>query len=597
MPQAFSQIRIKSIDDDAGIITGIATTPTTDRAGDQVLPEGANLTLPLPLLHGHDRKDVVGTVVAATITPEGIEFVAEVAKDVSESIAEVWRRVKAGLIKYVSIGFKPLEYEPTDTGFLFKKWEWLELSLTTVPCNPQAAITSTKAVNTKVITLEKNKMTLAEQIASFEAKRTETLKAMDTLIMKGATLAGQDETDYKAHEAELAEIDKHLERLKAAEARQAAAATPVVGISGTRIEAVKDNAPAGTDFVRYVKALALSRGNPMQAVEIAKSMNLGNRVDTVLKAAVAAGSTTSSAFTALVEPATMASEFIDLLKPAAIIGRLPALRPAPMDIRIPRAVTGTTAFWVGEGKATPVTQMAFGDMQIGSHKIGAIVPFTEELLRRSDPSADAMVRKNLVDTITYYTDLAFVDQSNAGITGVKPASIFNGGTTAAASGTTADKVRADVKAAKKAAIAANQPLDTAAWIMHPNTALALEAMVNATTSVREFPLISAVSGGFFEGLPVVLSTTVPGTDVAGFDVLLVVQGEIFIAEGGLAIDASREASLEMDSAPTHNVGTPTPAQLVSLWQTGSVAIKAIRGVTWTPRRPTATYRISAAKYA
>ena len=39
------------------------------------------------------------------------------------------------------------------------------------------------------------------------------------------------------------------------------------------------------------------------------------------------------------------------------------------------------------------------------------------------------------------------------------------------------------------------------------------------------------------------------------------------------------------------------SQLVSLWQTGAMAIKAIRGITWNRRRPTAVYRISAAKYA
>jgi hypothetical protein len=122
-------------------------------------------------------------------------------------------------------------------------------------------------------------------------------------------------------------------------------------------------------------------------------------------------------------------------------------------------------------------------------------------------------------------------------------------------------------------------------------------MVNVNTSVREFPLINSVTGGFWEGLPVVVSTTVPGDDSNGYDVLLVIQNEVLLAEDGLSIDASREASLEMDSMPAHDSKTPTPAQLVSLWQTGSVAIKALRGITWTRRRPTAVYRISEVKYA
>lgn len=223
--------------------------------------------------------------------------------------------------------------------------------------------------------------------------------------------------------------------------------------------------------------------------------------------------------------------------------------------------------------------------------------FTEELLRRSEPAAEILVRDDLLNAVVQAVDVAFIDQSNAGIAGVKPASIANAATTAAASGVTAAHVRADVKAAYGAFVAANQPIASGVWIMHPSTALSLSMMVNATTGLREFPGVDFVTGGTFEGLPVVLSTNVPGTPVAGYDLILAVQNEILLAEGGLAIDASREASLEMDTAPVHDSKTPTPAQLVSLWQTGAMAIKAIRGITWNRRRPTAVYRVSAAKYA
>lgn len=64
-----------------------------------------------------------------------------------------------------------------------------------------------------------------------------------------------------------------------------------------------------------MKSMALGRGNPMQALEIAKSLNYGSRVENVIKAAVAAGSTTSADFTALIDPAMMTGEFIDLLRP------------------------------------------------------------------------------------------------------------------------------------------------------------------------------------------------------------------------------------------------------------------------------------------
>lgn len=595
MKKAFSQLQIKRFDEAEGIIEGIASTPTTDRVGDIVEPMGAHFNLPLPLHHEHDRKDVVGEVFEATATPQGIEFKARIAKDVSEQIAEVWRRVNGGLIKFVSIGFRATKFEPIAKGFRFTEWTWDELSLTTIPCNPEASITATKAAprNSPITITGNPKMTISEQIASFEAKKASASAGMDQLIVKGMTLQGDDETAYKTLEAEVVEIDKHLARLKDAEARQAKSAAPV----GIKSVHVTENAPAGTDFIRYTKALALARGNPMQALELAKGMGFGARVETVLKAAVAAGSTTSADFAALIEPQRMTGEFIELLRPALILSKMTQARQVPSNIKLPRATTGTSASWIGEGKPAPVTNAAFGDLTIGEHKIGAIAVFTEELLRRSEPAAENLVRDDLIATIVNAVDVAFVDQANAGIAGVKPASIANAAATSAASGTTADKVRADVKNAYMAAVTANQPLASACWIMHPSTALALSMMVNATTGQREFPGVDFVTGGSFEGIPCILSTNVPGTPVAGYDVILAVQNEIMIAEGGLTLDASREASLEMSDAPTNDTKTPTAASLVSMWQTGSVAIKAIRGITWTRRRPTAVYRISAAKYA
>lgn len=591
-------LQIKSFDQDQGVFVGIATTPAPDRVKDVVEPKGAVFSLPLPLLAHHDHEKVIGTVEQATVTESGIEVVCRVLKDVTQEAKEIWGLIQAKAMKGLSIGFRPLDTPEAlpGGGYRFKKFEIVELSVVAVAMNGQASITATKSA-TNNAPKENSTMNIAEQIRAFEQQKSAALAKMDALITKGLTLQGEDETAYKAAESEVAQIDQHLDRLKAAEARQAQTAAPITAKGLPVNVQVTDNAPKGSDYVKFVKALALSKGNPMQAVEIAKAAGYGNRVENVLKAAVGAGSTTSTGFTNMVEPKLMADEFIELLRPATILGKLSQVRIVPSNIRLPRATTGTTAGWVGEGKGAPVTNAAQDDISIGDHKVGAIAVFTEELLRRSEPAADNMVRDDLLATIANAVDVAFIDQANAGVAGVKPASIANAATTAATTGTNAAAVRADVKAAKKAAITANQSMASAVWIMHPVTALALESMVNATTGLREFPLIDSVNGGYFESLPVVLSTNVPGTDVAGYDVIMAVQGEILVAEGGLAIDASREASLEMSDAPTGDAKTPTAASLVSLWQTGSVAIKAIRNVTWTRRRATAVYRISACKYA
>ena len=580
---------MKSFDAEQGIIRGIATTPKTDRDGDVVVPEGAVFELPIPLLFNHSPDQPIGHVIEATVTKSGIEIVAQVAKDATAKIAEIWQMIKAGLVKGFSVGFRALEAEPIETGFKFNKWQWLELSAVTIPANTQAAIQVVKSITTEV----HPSMTIAEQIKAFEQKKADAIAKMDGLVIKGATLQGDDETAYEAAKAEVADIEKHLARLHEVEQRQAKAAKPVQGSFIT----VESNLPKGTDFVRYTKALAIAQGNPFHALEVAKAANFGARVQNTLKAAVAAGYTGDANYAPLVDQASMVSEFVELLQPATIVGRLPSLRRVPMNIRFPKQSGATSASWVGEAKPAPLTGAAFSDATVSRHKVSAIVALSNELIRLSDPNAENLIRADLIGAAAKAVDLAFCDVANAGVAGVKPASVFNGtANTAAASGTNAAAVRVDVAKIFGFALAANQPLDGACWLMHPAIALQLSMMRHATSGQPEFPGI-AMDGGTFFGLPVITSNNVPGNSTVGYPMSLIVQPEILLAEEGVSVEAGREVSLEMDSAPTNDGKTPTAASLVSMWQNDLTAIKVIRPITWQNRRPSAVAQITATKYA
>ena len=54
MNRAYSLLTLKAVDEDARIITGMATTPTPDRLQDVVEPRGAQFKLPIPFLWQHD---------------------------------------------------------------------------------------------------------------------------------------------------------------------------------------------------------------------------------------------------------------------------------------------------------------------------------------------------------------------------------------------------------------------------------------------------------------------------------------------------------------------------------------------------------------
>jgi HK97 family phage prohead protease len=152
MNRAYSLFEIKAVDDDQRIITGIATTPTPDRAGDVVEPQGAEYTLPLPLLWQHDSGQPIGFVTSAKVTAKGIEIIAQIAKDVSAQIDQAWTLIKSGLVRGLSIGFRALDTEqiPNSWGVVFNKWEWLELSAVTIPANAEASIQTVKSLDTEI---------------------------------------------------------------------------------------------------------------------------------------------------------------------------------------------------------------------------------------------------------------------------------------------------------------------------------------------------------------------------------------------------------------------------------------------------------------
>jgi hypothetical protein len=63
--KAYSTLVIKAVDDDKREITGIASTPGTDRDGDIVEPAGAEFILPVPLLWQHRSAEPIGYVSKA----------------------------------------------------------------------------------------------------------------------------------------------------------------------------------------------------------------------------------------------------------------------------------------------------------------------------------------------------------------------------------------------------------------------------------------------------------------------------------------------------------------------------------------------------
>ncbi|MGE0803100.1 MAG: phage major capsid protein [Lautropia sp.] len=150
-------------------------------------------------------------------------------------------------------------------------------------------------------------------------------------------------------------------------------------------------------------------------------------------------------------------------------------------------------------------------------------------------------------------------------------------------GPTADDVNADIKALFDTFTNANNDPTTAVWIMPSRVAMALSLMKNALGQ-REFAGMS-LTGGKLNEVPVIASEYVPTTS-AGSMVILANASDIYLGdEGEVQVDLSREASVQMDSAPDDPVSASTV--MVSLWQHNLVGFRAERTINWAKRRASA----------
>lgn len=461
-------------------------------------------------------------------------------------------------------------------------------------------------------------MTLAEQIAAFQAKRKAAVDRMTAIMEKagveGATLDDSESEEYDGLDADIKSIDKHLARLKTQEAIAVAGATTVnaqagatdqggvqlrSGTQGSGVLSVRRNQEPGTAFTRFSLAMIRAKGNVMQAANLAKktpgwentpevlnclqfACDNGDTKSLVEKTAVAAATTSDTTWAApLVQYQDMAAEFINLLRPMTILGKLTKLRRVPFNIRIARQTAGVTGAFVGEGLSKPVNKLAFDNITLQWYKAAVIVVLTDEVMRFSNPAIEALARQDMLDGIAQYLDVRFIDPGYGGVANVSPASITNGVTAVnlSSTGNTVAGITAAVKTMMQAFATANLSLTSGAWIMSPVTAVGLSLMRNVNDEFV-FPDIT-VNGGTWFGLPVITSNSVQAAgSPTDQHIILIDQNEVLLADDGeIAIDMSMEASLQMNDAPSAGAQS-----LVSLWQNNMVGLRCERYINWRARR-------------
>lgn len=437
-------------------------------------------------------------------------------------------------------------------------------------------------------------MTTAEQITHWSNQRAPKVARMSELMAKsaetGLTLEQAQIDEYDGLDDEVKSIDEQLRRLRSLEQSAASQAAPVItrAASPVVVPTVRMRAPEvpkGTAFIRSCMALLRAKGDTMRALEYAKAWKETTpEVELMVKAAVAPGDTVNPSWAgALVQIQNATNEFLELLRPATIIGKIQNLRQVPFNTQVPLQTGGGSYGWVGQGLSKPVTKLALTTTALQFSKAAGIIVLTEELAKLSNPSAEAIVRADMIAGIAQFLDLQFIDPAVAVVPNVSPASVTNGAGTAAS----ADNAATDLGTILAFFSTNGYPLSSLTLIMSEKNALAM-GMKRDAMGNKVFPNMG-VAGGSAEGINVIASN-------AAQNLVIGLSGPsiLFADDGGISIDVSREASVLMDSAPP--AAPDATAVYTSLWQNNLVGLRAERMINWQRARVTAVYYLTDAVY-
>lgn len=328
--RVYSTMVVKAVDEDKREITGIASTPGTDRMGDIVEPGGAEFTLPVPFLWQHDHLQPVGQVIAANVTAKGIEVRVRLVKPTPDMpsqmlarLEEAWQSIKTGLVRGLSIGFSYLDYSVIETGIRYIRWNWHELSAVTVPANAEASITSIKSLDTALRASSgskaqsgvgpaeksapppgvsgtpkqpasggffyapkkgKDSMNIAEQIAALKEKQAELtqerLEIQSKAVGEGRGKDAEEQERFDQITADLGAVDKELGDMEILQKSMGKTLTPVKGSNqeeadasrapGIVSKAIKLKEEPGLMFARHALCMYAAKNNVGIAAQLAE---------------------------------------------------------------------------------------------------------------------------------------------------------------------------------------------------------------------------------------------------------------------------------------------------------------------------------------
>lgn len=605
----------KTVASDGAGLEFVLSDATVDRYGDVVEPNGwdiRNFKKNPIALFSHNSNFPIGKW--SDLRVEGDKLIGRLnlaKRGTSYRLDELIGLVEQGILRAVSVGFRPIKSEPLDAerphgAQRYVKQELLETSLVSVPANPAAlALAKSLNVSDEIMSLafgEHADMRRRDMPRGEHAERqlkTERPSAMKTIAQriedaqtsitaKNArltTLQDAEQRDLDAIESLMDEIDteeRELELLKRQEAKIAKKIeTPHIN---RRPLGFPKKEVSGLDLLvrrALVHGVSLHLQQPIEKVLERHYPDRDEATEiAVTKAAAPLATTGTSGFVSQLVQSTWAG-FLDALRGKSIY---PELRARGYGVSFDSAGTaylpqrtgsGANGSFFAEGSPIRVGRITVAAPTFTSRKMGVIIPFSREAAKRSTPELEPVLRKSIIEDTAATLDPILLDATGGDT--VRPAGLLNGVSAVATGygGGDHTAVKEDFKALLAPFIAANA-VDGITVIMNPAQGLNISMMDGPDNNAGWFSEIAK------------RVNIVESTHATAARLIAIRNPDFATALGDMPeFDVSNQATIHMeDTSPAEIVaaGPTAAAPTRSLWQTDSSAIRMIMDVSWIMAR-------------
>ncbi len=377
-----------------------------------------------PLLLDHDATKQIGVVEEFSIDPENKRTVAKVRFSKNPMAEEVFRDVVDGIRQNISVGYQvnKMEKEGERDGipiFRVRGWTPLEVSAVSIPADQSSLVGFGRSKdvnldNNKTVTIMSNENEKVVPEVNAEDVRAEMAKENAAIIdlaikhnkrdlgneavSKGVSLA-----QFRGQLLETIANDKPLDLPSSVDMNEKEQR------SYSLLKAVQESANGNLSGLEKEVSdqIASQVGKSARGFYMPTNLNFGKRDQVV-------GTNSSGGF--LKGTDHLGNEFIEALYGKLVIGQAGAriMQGLKGDVAIPKlSASVTNSAFVAENNAPSEGAATFSQVTMSPKTLAAYLDVSRKLMMQSDPSVEAVLRDDVINTFARKIDEVAIEGGNS----------------------------------------------------------------------------------------------------------------------------------------------------------------------------------------